>query len=352
MPKPAKNLWDKIVAWDNLILAAKEASRNKRYHAEVLRFNANLEENLLHIQQRLLSGEWSPGPFREFDVYEPKLRHIHAPAFEDRVVHHALVQHIGQYFEKRFIDQSFACRVGKGTHAASTCLVSYLRSARSSYKEGKVFVLKADISKYFNSIDHKILIKILSRIIGDVNVLEVLSSIITKSDCIQGDKGLPLGALTSQLFANAYLDQLDHFIKNELRIKYYLRYMDDFVVLLDNKADLWELLAKIRYFLICRLKLYLNHKTRVFPANQGIDFVGYRHWFDHILPRKRNTRRAVLSFRKISRDYALGKIDLEFVRPRVASFCGMMKHCDADRTTESVLERLVLRRPHSNLPEN
>lgn len=342
MPKTAKNLWDKILDWDNLVLAAREASRGKRYYAEVMRFNASLEENLLNIRERLITGRWFPGPFRQFDVYEPKLRHIHAPAFEDRVVHHALVQQAGQFFEKRFIDQSFACRVGKGTHAASLYLTKSLRSATKIFDN--VFVLKADISKYFNSIDHEILIKIISRIIGDKFVIDLISRIITNNDCIIGTKGLPLGALTSQLFANAYLDQLDHYVKDSMRMRFYLRYMDDFVILHNSKKELWEILSKIRLFLQNELKLSLNHKTRVFPANHGIDFVGYRHWHDHTLPRKRNTKKARRTFRKLTRDYAIGKIDLEYVRPRVASFCGMMRHCDGYRTAESVLSDLVLSR--------
>lgn len=346
MPKTAKNLWLKIIEWDNLILAAKEASRHKRYHADIMRFNANLEENVLDIRERLITGEWLPGPYREFEVYEPKLRVIHAPAFSDRVVHHALVQIIGQFFERRFIDHSFACRVGKGTHAASNYLCQMLRSAKEVYE--RTYVLKADISKYFNSIDHEILLELIGRVIGDRNVLNLIRKLVTCCSCTPGDKGLPLGALTSQLFANCYLDQLDHYVKDSMKMRHYARYMDDFIILHGNKQELWEIYFEIRDFLASRLRLDLNRKTKVFPASQGIDFVGYRHWIDHILPRKRNTSRARRQFRKLTRDYANWKIDLEYVRPRVASFCGMMKHCDGYRTADSVLSELVLQRKYND----
>lgn len=345
MPKPAKNLWPLVLEWDNLLLAAKEAARTRRYRAEVLRFNAYLEENLLDLQRLLRTGQWHPGPYRQFYVYEPKKRLVHAPWYPDRVLHHALVQIIGPYFERRFIDQSFACRVGKGTHAASDYLSSMLRSAHAGHEN--VFVLKADISKYFYSIDHDILLRVIARIIGDKYVLEILRRLVRECGCIEGNRGLPLGALTSQLMANAYLDQLDHFVKDNLGVKYYVRYMDDFVILGSDKQKLWQLLATIREFLDVRLHLALNVKTRVFPASQGVDFAGYRHWPAYKLPRKRNVRRAARRFAGLTRCYAAGKVDMAIVRCCVASFVGYMKPCKGWRSAESALDRLVLVNPSS-----
>ena len=290
MPKTAKNLWPRVLDWENLLTAAKEASRGKRYRNEVMIFNARLEENLLRIRQLLRAGEWRPGPYREFEVFEPKRRVVHAPCFADRVLHHALVQVIGPYFERRFIEHSYACRVGKGTHAASDYLSSMLRSAEAAW--GTAFVLKADVTQYFYSIDHDILLRIVARTIGDKEVLNLLHVLVKGADCIKGNRGLPLGALTSQLLANVYLDQLDHVIKDTLGVRYYVRYMDDFVLLHHDKAELWRLLAEIRDFLACELHLTLNNKTRVFPASHGVDFAGYRHYSGYKLPRKRNVRRA------------------------------------------------------------
>lgn len=256
MPKTAKNLWDQIIAWDNLLLAAKEASRYKRWHFEVMRFNADLEENLFTIQEQLAEGSWRPGVYREFEVYEPKRRAVHAPPFADRVVHHALVQIIGPYFERRFIDQSFACRKNKGTHAASRYLTFMLRSASDIYPQP--FCLKADISKYFLAINHDILLAIISRVIGDERTLALVWNLVSRCANFPNGRGLPLGSLTSQLFANIYLDQLDHFVKSKLRVRFYARYMDDFIILAGDKPWLWGLLAQIREFVEERLALTLN----------------------------------------------------------------------------------------------
>lgn len=340
MPKTAKNLWEPLLTWENLKTAAKEASRGKRYRNDVMRFNARLEENLLRLQELLRSKTWRPGPYRQFYVYEPKKRVIHAPAFSDRVVHHALVQQIKPFFERRFIEQSFACRVGKGTHAASEYLSFMLRSAESAW--GTVYVLKADVTKYFYSIDHEILMRVIARTIGDKDVLDLIRTLIFQCGCIDGPRGLPLGALTSQLFANVYLDQLDHYVKDVLGVKYYVRYMDDFILLHRDKRVLWRLLDEIRDFLTCELHLTLNHKTRVFPAAQGVDFAGYRHWPDHKLPRKRNVRRAKKRFAGLSRCYAAGRVDLETVRASVASFVGYIQHCKGWRSAGGALEKLCL----------
>lgn len=331
-----------MLAWDNLVLAAKEAARHKRYYYEVLLFNAKLEENLINIRERLASGQWRPGPFREFEVYEPKQRVVHAPPFADRVVHHALVQQIGPYFEARFIPQSFACRKGKGTLAASLYLGKMLFSAKDCFE--KPYALKADIAKYFVNIDHDVLLAVIARTIGDPNVLDLIYSLVNYCECTPDGKGLPLGALTSQLFANIYLDQLDHFIKENLRIRHYVRYMDDFIILAGDKSELWHHLEVIREFLDAQLRLALNRKTGIFPVSQGVDFVGYRHWTHKVLPRKRNMKRARRQFRELVKLYAEGKIDLEYVRPRVASFCGYMKHCDSYRSCDSILNTLVLSR--------
>ena len=340
MPKPAKHLWSKVLDWDNLLLAYREAAKCKRYKREVLRFGLWLSPHLLELQERLTDGTWTPGPYRTLEVFEPKHRLVHAPCFPDRVVHHALVQVIGPLFERRFLDCSFACRVGKGTHAASEAVTRMLRSAYDTW--GRVYVLKADISQYFASIDREILLRIIARTVGDPDVLRLIRSLVMECGCIPGARGLPLGALTSQLFANAYLDQLDHFVKDRLRVRHYVRYMDDFVILGPGKAGLWELLAEIRDFLASELRLSLNPKTSVFPASHGVDFAGYRHWTTHCLPRKRNVRRAARKFAGLSRVYARGEVDLDTVRSVVASFVGYMQHCKGWRSAESALRRLVL----------
>ncbi|WP_302736454.1 reverse transcriptase/maturase family protein [uncultured Desulfovibrio sp.] len=341
MPKSARGIWPRIVEFPNIAAAWREARKGKRYYPEVLRFYGHLEENLLSIRAGLLNKTWYPSPWREFVVKEPKLRLVQAPAFVDRVVHHSLVRIIEPYFERRFISDSYACRKERGTHAASNRLQEFLISVSALWNAP--YALKADIKSYFPNIRHKILLPQIARTIGDKDALWLCERIVTCNGF--ENSGLPIGALTSQLFANVYLDILDHFIKDDMGVRYYVRYMDDFIILGQNKRDLHEILARVHDFLGERLELTLNPKTSIFPVSHGVDFSGYRHWTSHILPRKRNTGRARRQFRKMALNYALGKIDLEYIRPRVASFCGQMKHCDAYRTTESVLSELVLSRP-------
>lgn len=341
MPKPAKNLWPQVVDFGSLYAAWRGARCGKRYYDEVLRFYGNLEDNLLDIQRALINGTWFPSPCRVFVIPEPKLRLVQAPTFADRIVHRSLVKVIEPCFERRFIVDSYACRKAKGPLEASKRLRSFIITATENWE--RPYALKADIKSYFPSIKHGILLRQIARTLGDVSVLDLCEKIVLKNGFT--DSGLPIGALTSQLFANVYLDKFDHFVKDELGIRFYVRYMDDFIIVGKDRKFLQTILPALESFLNSQLELKLNPKTSIFPISHGIDFSGYRHWTTHTLPRKRNTRRARLDFRRLAREYAEGKIDFEYIRPRVASFCGQMKHCDAYRTTESVLSELVLVRP-------
>jgi len=332
MPKTYNNLWERVVSFENLRLAYLEARKGKRYKDEVLQFSFNLEENLTNLQNHLIWKSWRPGRFRSFYVYDPKKRLICAPPFQDRVVHHALVRVIEPFFERKFIYDSYACRKGKGTHAAVQRLQSFLRKARRNWD--RTYVLKADISKYFPSINHARLLYLLSRTIRDKDVLWLCKTILN----VHAPKGIPVGALTSQLFANIYLNHLDHHIKDGLGIKYYVRYMDDFIVLGQSKQSLRNLLHEIETFLVCELYLMLNPKTAIFPISRGIDFCGYRTWPTHILPRKRNIRRARQRFKLLRNLWQSKRIALDKIRSSVMSFLGYVKHCSARQTTLSVLK--------------
>lgn len=338
MPKSCGDLWDDVIEWDNLHLSYLEARKDKRYSTEVLQFASRLEENLFNIQNHLLWGSWTPGPWREFWVTDPKIRLIQAPPFQDRVVHHALVDTIEPLFERKMIFDSYACRKNKGTHGAVQRLQYMLRRARRNW--GNVYVLKADISKYFPSINHDRLLQILARTIRDPDVLWLCEQIIKAGGYTQ--RGIPVGALTSQLFANVYLDQLDHKIKDNWGIKNYVRYMDDFVILSGSKRELWDILDSLHDYLALDLRLALNPKTAIFPASKGVNFAGYRTWSTHILPRKRNIKRIRRNFRTLAREYAASNIGLDYIKPRVMSFLGYVKHCNAYKTTESILDELVL----------
>lgn len=340
MPRTHNNLFGQIIEFDNLFHAYREARRGKRYRAEVMRYAAHAEEHLINLQNHLIWGSWQPGRPRSFTVLEPKRRDIQAPPFTDRVLHHALAQVVGPLFERTFITDSFACRSGKGTQAAVNRAQHFLRRARRQWGDG-VYVIKADVSKFFQSIRHDVLMTEITRVVSDPRVLDLWRRILAGYGHDDG-VGLPVGALTSQLGANIILNRLDHVAKDNMGLRYYLRYMDDFVVIVPGRAQARSVLAALTEQ-VNALGLSLNPKTAYHPWQRGLDYCGYRIWPTHILPRKRNIKRAKLQFRTLSQRYLAGRVDLEHIRVRVASFLAYTKHCSARRTVEGVLGDLVLK---------
>jgi retron-type reverse transcriptase len=333
MPKTVDGLWEAVVSWDNLVAAYSEARKGKRYKPDVLRFSQQWEERLLNIHTHLLQGSWEPQPFAEFPIWEPKPRLIEAPRFADRVVHHALHRVVEPHFERRFIDHSYACRRGKGTHAATAAVQKLLRRCQGRW--GRVYVLQADISKYFPSIRHDRFLQQVRRTIADEQVVALWER-ITRARGVDG-VGLPIGALTSQLGANVYLDALDHHVTDDLGHGPYVRYMDDWLVMGPSKAALWRLLDYLRGWLWADLGLTLS-KAHVYPASQGVDFAGYRTWATHRLPRKRTVKRARRRLKALAVAYRQGRVDRDKLRSVAASFCGYARHCDAEVTVERILE--------------
>ena len=295
--KTYKKFFNKICSFDNLHLAYLKARKAKRYRSCVLEFSRNLEENLLNIQSNLINLIYKPGPYKEFIIYDSKKRQIKAPEFSDRIVHHALLNIIEPIFDRGFIYDSYACRKNKGVHRAVKRLEYFLRSLsvkswvqEEEYKtRPRIYCLKCDISKYFESINHEILFNLLKKKIADQKVLILFKKII---DSIPSEKGIPIGNLTSQFFANVYLNELDQFIKHCLRCRYYLRYMDDFLILDFHKKKLHQTKEIIRGFLKDELKLELHpQKTNIFPTNKGIDFLGYVVFDHYKLLRKSTVKR-------------------------------------------------------------
>lgn len=240
-------------------------------------------------------------------------------------------------FERKFIDRSFACRVGKGTHAAHETVIKTLRKYTRKYDN--VWVLQADISKYFASINHDILLSILRRTIRDKNVIWLMEKIINNN--VFDRVGLPVGALTSQLCANIYLNELDHFVTDELGYGNYIRYMDDTLLFSDNKSELKLLKDKIEHFISSKLALKLNPKTKIYPASQGIDFCGYRTWATHSLPRKRNVKRIKRRLKKLAKLIKEGKRDIKSLNQVWASFLGYMQHCSSLSTAKVTYEETL-----------
>jgi retron-type reverse transcriptase len=297
--KTYKNLFPKIIQFENLLLAANRAAAGKREQSNVLDFFYRLEENLFELQTELENQTYRPGDYFTFNIYDPKPRMISAAPFRDRVVHHALVNIIEPLFERSFVFDSYANRIGKGTHRAIRRYQRFLRQ----YK----YALKCDIKKYFPSIDHEILKRILRRVIADARTLWLIDLIIDGSnpqelviDYFPGDdlfapigrkKGLPIGNLTSQFFANVYLNPFDHFVKEVLRCHAYLRYVDDFVLFSDRKSELHEWLKRVTEFLRkVRLKLHPTH-CYLFSSKVGWHFLGQQIFRTHRYLPSENVRK-------------------------------------------------------------
>jgi RNA-directed DNA polymerase len=275
--------------YDAFLEAWWEVKKNKSYFFTILAYEQNLVVNLTNLIIKLENGSYHPEKLRSFYVHDPKTRLIEAPVLQDRIVQHALLNVIRPIIEKKFIDHSYACRVNRGTHAASDQLKSYL----VNYKNNGYY-LKIDIEKFFYSIDHMVLDRQFRQIIKCEETLSLLK-LFYKNET---GKGLPLGNVTSQILANLSLNPLDHFIKRQLKFHHYIRYMDDMVILCDSKQRLLDALPEIEN-VVESLSLKMNNKTKISHIHEGIDFVGYKTWYNRRLIRKRSLYRIK---RKLTQD--------------------------------------------------
>ncbi|MFO7675685.1 MAG: reverse transcriptase/maturase family protein [bacterium] len=351
MPHSFGGRFERMVRFESLLAAFRQARRGKRGRPDVAAFELNLEPGLLRLQRELVSGEWRPGPYRNFYVEDQKRRLITAAPFRDRVVHHALHAILEPVFETGFIHDSYACRRGKGQHRA---LARYQRWAR-----GSRFVLRGDIRKFYPSVDHGILRRQLDRRIRDRRVLALCELILASGAGIlepeyelawfPGDdlftplarvRGLPIGNLTSQFFGNVYLNKLDHFVKEELRCRRYLRYMDDFAVFADNPSALHGVRRDIERFL-WDLRLTLHEaRTRVWRTGDGAEFLGFRVWPGHRLVRKATAVRYARALRKLAA--GSGAARNRRVRESLTAWLGHSRWGNSYRLNRQVLGRAGL----------
>ena len=309
-------LYPQIVSFENLLLAAHNAQRGKRFRPNVLAFNDSLASELLQLQKELIAHCYTPGEYRTFRIVDPKPRLISAAPYRDRVVHHALCNIIAPILDRSLIFDSYANRTGKGTHRALRRFTTDARSNR--------YILQCDIKKFFPSIDRTILKALLRNKIKCADTLWLIDRIIDASnpqeavlDYFPGDdllapclhpKGLPIGNLTSQLFANFYLAGCDRFIKETLRCRHYLRYVDDFALFADDRDDLLAAKDRIETYLISlRLKLH-PVKTQIFATVHGTNFVGFRILPDRIRVRADNLQRGRKRLRQLKQSRLTGQI--------------------------------------------
>jgi retron-type reverse transcriptase len=329
-------LWADVIDFQNLLIAAHKAQRGKRFRDNVLRFNYNLESELIQLQDQLQTKTYQPGTYKTFKVKEPKPRLISAAPYRDRVVHHALCNVIMPIFEPTLIRDSYANRVGFGSHRALKCFTQFSRSS--------CYVLQCDIHKYFPSIDHEILKQILRRKIKCPDTLWLIDMLIDSSneqepvtDYFPGDdlltpsqrrKGLPIGNLTSQFFANVYLSSFDHFIKEQLRINQYLRYVDDFALFANDRTVLAEARSAIETFLATlRLKIH-PIKSQLFQTQIGPTFVGFRVFSNHIRVKSANLQRARYRLRRLKKRHAAKLITFEQLSQSIQSWAAHLRHAD------------------------
>jgi retron-type reverse transcriptase len=336
------NLWHQVIAFENLYQAARQAQQSKRFRASVLAFNYRLEDELHQLQEELIHKTYRPGEYRSFRIFDPKPRLISAAPYRDRVVHHALCNIIVPLIEPTFISDSYANRVGYGTHRALKQFIKFTRTSR--------YVLQCDVRKYFPSIDLEILKRIIRRKIRCADTLWLIDTIIDHSneqdpsiEYFSGDdlltpltrrKGLPIGNLTSQFFANVYLNGFDHFVKEELLAQKYLRYVDDLALFSDDHGYLSHCRLMIEDYLeTLRLKVH-PIKSQLFETCQGVNFVGFR-----IIPigdgfpkdvrvrvRNDNLRRARRRLRTLQINYARGAVPLGDLVQRLQSWEAHLFH--------------------------
>ena len=288
--KTNKNIYHKIYDWENLVLAFKKARKGKSRKDYVIKFQENIIDNLEQLQFELMSMSYNPKPSQTFILRDPKTRKISKSDFRDRIIHHALCNVIEPIFQKIFIYDSCANQKGKGNLFAIKRFDLFKGKITNNLKS-EAFCFKADIKHYFEEVNHKTLIKIIKRKIEDEKVTLLIKSILDTHTTRDVIKGMPLGNLTSQFFVNIYLNELDHFAKHKLKIKYYIRYVDDFIILHDSKKKLEKFQKDIDKFLKIELGLELHpQKSRITSLSKGIDFVGFRNFYHHRLLRKRNIR--------------------------------------------------------------
>lgn len=356
-----KDVYETIFSIENLYAALEDASRGRRYNADVLDFNHDAWSNLKDLQTEILSGKYTIDRYYIFYVHEPKLRMIMSIAFRHRVVQWAIYRVVNPLLVKGYIQDTYGCIPGRGPLDAMHRLKYWLDEIDRKKDGGSWCYLKLDISKYFYRVSHRVLKRILKKKIKDERLLEILYSIIDCEHTPFGlprgmkpeevpleerlfDVGMPIGNLLSQLFANVYLDALDQFCKRVLGIKYYVRYMDDVIILCNSKSQLRLWKDRIETFLLEELELDLNRKTCIRPIGQGIEFVGYRIWPHHVNVRKSTTLDIKRNLKGVRHRYEINKVSFAHARDTYGSYVGMLKQVDSQELLDKICADMVLKR--------
>jgi len=312
-------LFDEIISLPNLFRAWRTFRRGKTRKTDVGRFEFTLEDNIFKLHRELLSGTYTPESYASFYVKDPKLRHIHKASVRDRVLYQAVFAVLYGIFDEHFIFDSYSSRNGKGTHAGNERVEDFLRKATANWTRG-AYALKCDVRKFFDSIDHEILFSLIQNGVSDKKTLALIRLVLKSFEKSSG-KGLPLGNVTSQLFANMYMNEFDQYVKHELKAVWYARYCDDFVIVNQSKETLKSYILKIREFLLQKLVLDLHpNKISLRKARQGIDFLGY----------------VILPHRKVLRIKTKNRMLKKITEENEASYKGILSHCKGKRIEREI----------------
>jgi len=324
--------YNDIISLNNLLNSWQEFLRGKRRRSDVAVFSIKFVDNIRQLNVDLEKRTYQHGGYQAFMISDPKPRLIHKASVRDRLLHHAIYRVLYPYYDRKFIFDSFSRRLNKGTHCSLNRFGEYGRIV-SHNNTRTVWVLKCDIRKFFASIDHDILLKILARRIKDQDIIWLLEKII-RSFQTEGKTGvgLPLGNLTSQLLVNVYMNEFDNYLKRQLRVKYYLRYADDFIILHQDRFYLEKILHDIKDFLYKELKLLLNqNKVFVKTLASGVDFLGWVHFPTHRVLRTTTKRRM---FRNIKTNSGNNET--------IQSYLGLLKHGNTYKLTNTVKNQLII----------
>ena len=335
-----KNVFEKIISLENLFSAWDKFSSDKKKKRDVVEFEWELEQNIFQLHRDLKNKKYKHGTYTSFYIQDPKQRHIHKAIVRDRVLHHAVFSVLNPIFEPTFIAYSLSCRVDKGTHKGVDILDSITKAVSHNIRK-PCFALKCDIKKFFGTVDHTILMALLVRRIKDADAILVLEEIVESfkseySNIFQA-KGLPIGNLTSQLFANIYLNEFDQFVKHHLKIKNYVRYTDDFVIISDSKTFLENLIEPIRKFLHDGLALELHpRKVSIRKLHWGVDFLGYIVLPHHRLLRRKTKQRILRKLRKRVSEYKSGIITKQTLEQSIQSYLGVLSHANTHKFSDEL----------------
>lgn len=304
-------------------------------------FERNLEDNIFELHKQLANKKYKHDAYSEFFVNDPKRRHIHKATVRDRIVHQILYDYLVKVFDKTFIFDSYSCRVDKGTHRGVNRLSTFAQKASRNYS-GQCWALKLDIKKFFASVDHEILFQLLKEKTADKDILWLLKIIIESFETETG-KGIPLGNLTSQVFANIYLNELDQYVKHCLKVKYYIRYADDFVILSRNKTFLYKCIDTSKQFLNEKLALELHpHKISIRKLEWGIDFLGYIMLSRSIIPRTTTKRRMLKKIEIKTKDFYKGGLEENRLFQTVQSYYGYLTHANTYRLKNRIYDEFPI----------